>query len=203
MRMIETYGRSRFQEHLTSNLIRSRQILWQVLRHTLGLTSRAATISRGPSGRSNYLERRSPPLRALALILASVVLAGCATTLPTIAELKPVAADRRFANPTLGDSGVSLTVLRDKSFAGSAVDYRLFIDGKLSAQLAWGEFVTLPIALGERVIEVSHPSALVGAIGDSATLRAESGGRYFYRINSDLGQIRLLRTIEESTKSTP
>jgi hypothetical protein len=94
-----------------------------------------------------------------------------------------------------------VTIARDKSFAGSAVDYRIFLDGRLSAQLAWGEYVVFGVLPGERVIEVRHPSALVGAIGDSATLRADPKGRYFYRINSDLGQIRLLRTTEESLKS--
>ncbi len=68
----------------------------------------------------------------------------------------------------------------------------------LSCQLAVGEFTTLYIDAGERVIEVRHPNEWIGSIGDSNTLRAESDGRYFYRINSDIGQIRLLLTAESS-----
>lgn len=136
------------------------------------------------------------------LLCIAALFAGCATTLPAISDLKPIPEDRRFAGRAPVEGGATLTVLRDKSFAGSAVDYRIFVDGQLSAQLAWGEFVLLHIASGERVIEVRHPSALLGAIGDSATLRAEAAGKYFYRINSDLGQIRLLRTTEESVTSS-
>ena len=113
-------------------------------------------------------------------------------------DLKPVTEDRRFSNQTPSEGNVTLTVLRDKAFAGAIVDYSLLIDGKLCAEIGWGEFVVLYMLPGERVIEVRHPNPWAGSIGDSTTLRAELNGKYFYRINSDVGQIRLLRTTEES-----
>ncbi len=139
---------------------------------------------------------------SLYLLFVGILFTGCATTLPTISELEQVPEERRFAHQTSKEGGAVLTVLRDKAFTGGGVDYRLFVDGKLSAQLAWGEFVVLYVLPGERVIEVRHPSALLGAIGDSTTLRAEPDGKYFYRINSDIGQIRILRTTEDSIKYT-
>lgn len=137
-------------------------------------------------------------LRILVLVFVSSLSSGCATTVPKMADLTPVADDRRFSNQTPADGNVVVIVLRDKAFAGGGVNYRLLIDGKLAAKVAAGEFVVLYVSPGEHVIEVRHPSALLGAIGDSSTLRAEANVKYFYRINSDLGQIRLLRTTEDS-----
>lgn len=127
-----------------------------------------------------------------------MLMAGCATTAPKLSELQKIPSEREFAYQIPQPGTASITILRDKAFAGSAVAYKLLVDGTLSAQIRSGEFILLYIPMGERVIEVRHPSARLGAIGDSATVRANSGERYYYRINSDLGQIRLLRTTEES-----
>ncbi|MBU2538120.1 MAG: DUF2846 domain-containing protein [Proteobacteria bacterium] len=143
------------------------------------------------------------PGRVLILTIVALSVVGCATTVPTMAELQPVPENRVFANQLQTEGNAELAVLRDKSFSGSAVDYRLFVDGKLSAQLAWGEFVIMSLPAGERIIEIRHPSPLVGAIGDSATLRAEPNVTYYYRVNSDSGQIRLLRTTAESAMTPP
>ena len=134
----------------------------------------------------------------LASFLFTALLTGCATNQPLMSELKPIAKERHFAANVPIEGGASVTLLRDQSFAGSAVDYRILIDGRLSAQLAWGEFVVMHVPSGERVIELRHPSATLGAIGDSTTLRAEPAAKYFYRITSDVGQMRLLRTTAES-----
>lgn len=142
-------------------------------------------------------------VRVLILIIAAVAVVGCATTVPTMSELQPIPENRIFANQLRADGNAELSIFRDKSFSGSAIDYRIFIDGELSAQLAWGEFVFLSLPAGEHVIEVRHPSTLIGAIGDSTTLRAESNAQYYYRVNSDAGQIRLLRTTVESIKPVP
>lgn len=139
-------------------------------------------------------------LRILLVVLFFTMVTGCATTMPTMAELDPVPAERVFANQARVVGNAELNILRDRAFAGCAIDYRLFVDGRLSAQLAMGEFVVLSIPAGERVIEVRHPNPMIGAIGDSATLRAEPNAQYYYRVNSDLGQIRLLRTTAESVK---
>lgn len=136
----------------------------------------------------------------LLIALFSTMAAGCATTIPTMAELQPTPAERVFANQTRVEGNAELNILRDKAFSGSAIDYRLFVDGRLSAQLAMGEFVILSIPAGERVIEVRHPSSVIGAVGDSATLRAEPNAQYYYRVNSDFGQIRLLRTTADSVR---
>jgi hypothetical protein len=38
-------------------------------------------------------------------------------------------------------------------------------------------------------------------VGDSTTLRAEPGAVYFYRINADVGMVKLLRTTSEALGS--
>lgn len=137
---------------------------------------------------------------AMSLVATMAVLSGCATTLPKLSELSPVPPARQLKQEKSA-SDATLTIARDKSFAGSLVGYKILLDGHLAAEISAGEFLVLGAAPGERVVEVRHPSALVGSIGDSVTLRAEPKAKYFFRINSDVGQIRLLRTTEESLRS--
>jgi hypothetical protein len=141
-------------------------------------------------------------IRSALAMLVTANLVGCATTLPTIEASIPVPASRVLAFNAAGVGNATLTIVRDKSFAGSAVDYLLLIDGVLAARIGYGEYVALHIPAGERIIELRHPSPLVGAVGDSATLRVDPGARYYYRINSDVGQLRLLRTTAESIGSS-
>lgn len=133
---------------------------------------------------------------ALAALLSSC-LAAC-STVPTIDSSRQITADRQLALQAPVADGASVIVLRDRSFSGSLVNYRLLVDGKVAAELGTGEYVTLHVPAGECLLEVRHPSATLGAIGDSQTLRADARARYYYRVNSDIGQIRLLRTTEES-----
>lgn len=130
--------------------------------------------------------------------LLLVVLTGCATTVPTTADLIPTPPDRITANKAKQPDSATITILRDKAFVASAIDWRILVDGALSAQVAWGEFAVLYLKPGERVIEVRHPSPTIGMIGDSTTLRAEPGAAYFYRINADVGMVKLLRTTSEA-----
>jgi hypothetical protein len=132
------------------------------------------------------------------IVLAGSSLAGCATTTPTIAQSKSVPSDRVLAFNSPDSGNVRLTIVRDKAFAGSAVAYQILIDGTVSAKLRAGEMATFYVGTGDRILEVRHPSSIVGAIGDSETIHAEAGNSYYFRINSDLGQIRLVRTTAES-----
>jgi hypothetical protein len=139
-------------------------------------------------------------MKTSAALIAPLLLAlgGCATTTPTLSELVPADPARvSFQQAPAADSA-SLTVARDKAFAGSAVNYLLLIDGRLAAKIATGEFVRFDLPAGEHILEIRHPSATLGAVGDAAVLKAEPAAKYFYRINSDVGVMRLLRTTEAS-----
>ncbi len=134
---------------------------------------------------------------ALAVLVAA--LTGCATSTPRLSDLKPIEDDRRLSFGSPVENGASITFLRLQSFAGSAANYQLLIDGETGARLAFGEHVTLFVKSGERIIEVRGPELLgMGGIADSTTLMADPGGKYFYRIASDIGKIQLLRTTEQS-----
>lgn len=135
------------------------------------------------------------------LAIATMTVAGCATTTPAISELSPVPRERIASVPATGATPASITIARDRSFAGSAVNYRLLVDGVLVAQIATGEYLHLQIPAGERVLEV-RPNNTWGAAGDAATLQVSPGGRYAFRINSDAGLIKLLRTADESAFAT-
>lgn len=88
----------------------------------------------------------------------------------------------------------NLIVVRDNAFAGSMVKYQLFIDGFLVAKIGAGEHVELCVESGYRLIELKHPLPMIGAIGDSVEIQVHPSRKYAFRINSDLGIIRLLRT---------
>lgn len=140
-------------------------------------------------------------MRILLSAALIAVLSGCATTVPTTAELKPTPLERITANKAKEPDSATLTILRDKGFVGSAIDWRILVDGTPTAQIAWGEFAVLYVKPGERIIEVRHPSPTIGMVGDSTTLRAEPGAVYFYRINADVGMVKLLRTTSEALGS--
>lgn len=139
-----------------------------------------------------------PMMRLAAAALVAAMLCGCATTVPTTADLKPTPQERITASRTKEPDSATLTILRDKGFVGSAIDWRVLIDGMPAAQIAWGEFAVLYVKPGERIIEVRHPSPTIGMVGDSTTLRAEPGAAYFYRINADVGVVKLLRTTSDA-----
>jgi DNA-directed RNA polymerase subunit H (RpoH/RPB5) len=137
--------------------------------------------------------RRTRAVKITTLGLLSLLLAGC-TTLPTINGTDPIPANRLFALQTETPGAAAVTIIRDSSFAGSAIRYRVLIDGMLAAMIWTGERATFYVQPGEHVIEVQHPDSGLGAIGDSDAVQAVASGRYFYRVNSDLGMIKLLRT---------
>lgn len=130
--------------------------------------------------------------------LAVFALAGCATTLPTLQSTKPVPIERLTVTPSPGAETASITIVRDSAFAGSLVNYRILIDGIVMARIAAGEFVALSVPAGDRIIEVRHPSESLGAAGDAQTVHVEKGSNLYFRINSDLGQIKLLPTTAAS-----
>ena len=139
-----------------------------------------------------------PMTRLAAAALVAATLGGCATTVPTTADLQPTPQDRITTHRAKEPDSAMPTILRNKGFVGSAIDWRVLIDGTPAAQIAWGEFAVLYVKPGERIIEVRHPSPTIGMVGDSATLRAESGAAYCYRINADDGVVKLLRTTSEA-----
>lgn len=136
------------------------------------------------------------------LVLAVLVLvtgSGCATSVPTMSELRLVPAARTFAAAQSRSPGAAtITVMRDKAFAGGAVDYQLLLDGELIARIGRGEYVVALAEPGERVLEVRHPAETWGTPGDSQSWRLEPAGDYYFRINSDVGLMRLVRTTRSS-----
>jgi hypothetical protein len=135
------------------------------------------------------------------LLVASHLLVGC-STLPTVSDTTPVPTDRMrtpFASPT--QESAKLVLLRDTSAAGGMVAYVIIVNGTEAARIRTGERAELYVPQGDTLIEIRHPSVHFGAAGDSATLTAKPGMAYFFRINSDLGQIKLLRTSESSANA--
>ncbi len=89
------------------------------------------------------------------LVLAAVSLGGCANLQPTIKELKPV-PDEAILAPAIEGPRATLTMLRTNEFEGGAAAYHLFIDGEMAAEICVGEYLSIPIHPGERIIEIRH-----------------------------------------------
>ena len=82
---------------------------------------------------------------------------------------------------------------------GSAVDLRIFANGTKVAHLAWAERVTFPVAPGEVIVEVQHPTPSLIA-SDSAVINAVAKQHYYYRVTFSVDGPRLVRTTEASAK---
>ncbi|WP_028321710.1 hypothetical protein [Desulfatiglans anilini] len=132
----------------------------------------------------------------LGLTVAS--LAGCANLQPTIKELKPVPDEAIFA-PTIDGPRATLTMLRTNEFEGGAAAYHLFIDGEMAAEICVGEYLSVPVRPGERIIEVRHERSW-GAPGDSETIMAAAGKQYCFWITSGSMSIRMIRTTPEAVE---
>lgn len=130
----------------------------------------------------------------VAAVAAALLASGCANVTPRMQSLPQSPSDRlgAFRSPTEGSAEVH--VMRPMTFVGIAINHQLSLDGQLVAAIGSGERVTLYVPPGEHLLELRHPSQILGATGDSASFTATSGGRYFFVINSDLGSMRLLRT---------
>ena len=137
-----------------------------------------------------------------ALTLSAALTAGCASTTPTLAELKPTPPERVFIKERQPDAA-TVTILRTREFGGSAVDIRVFANGQIAAHLGWSEWVSFPVPPGEVILEVRHPGpAIFGLTGDSAVVNATPNGKYFLRVSYDVNGPRLLRTTEASVAGT-
>ena len=139
----------------------------------------------------------------LLIFAAFAVVGGCATVVPTLSDSKPIPKAQVFANAAQAPGAGTVTVLRDRALSGSALRYRLLIDGKLSAKIAIGEFVTFYLPPGEHLVELRNPIPRGGPFGDSLILQVTPGAEYFFRVVSDAEQMRLLRTTKDSVSPQP
>lgn len=95
----------------------------------------------------------------LFLIIASVVLAGCATTPPSLSEIRPAPKERllAFQNKTEATSS-KLVVTRDTGLVGGMCFYTLSINNVLAARLDTSETASFYLEPGELLLRVGTDS---------------------------------------------
>jgi len=94
-------------------------------------------------------------VKAVILVMAVALLAGCATSPVPSREADPVPSSRLFAfqTPAQGDS--TLIVTRDKGFVGGGCNTTVSIDGRRAAEIGTGETAKFHVTPGEHIVSAS------------------------------------------------
>lgn len=112
--------------------------------------------------------------KILLYLVATIVLAGCATRQISADQAQPVPTDRVFAFNAVGDGASGqLVVTRDVGAVGGACPLALYIDGTLAAHLRRGESVTLTVPAGSRIVSASFAGKGLCKWGDESAHRRE------------------------------
>ena len=103
------------------------------------------------------------------VVLAGLMMGGCATSSVSTAEAQLVPADRILSSEhSMNRPDRCLVVVkRDTGSSGAQCTARLIVDGKPTADLATGEKITLYLPLGEHIISANPNGGCNG--GFSAT----------------------------------
>ena len=94
-------------------------------------------------------------MRALIYMLASTLLAGCATSPVPAEKADPVPSARLYAYQPPLSGQATLIITRDKGFTGSGCNTKISIDGQRAASIASGESAKFYLAAGEHMISAS------------------------------------------------
>jgi len=99
-------------------------------------------------------------MRGILIALITTALAGCATHLVPLDEVKAVPADRILAttHTVPAEGSQKVTVIRNSgAFGGSGVKYPLLVDGEPVTGLWSGEAVTIYLPKGEHLLTIKFP----------------------------------------------
>jgi len=132
-------------------------------------------------GCSSFLNSEVRRMQKLAVIVACLVVAGCATTPVTYAEAEPVPADRILAKEMtkLQPEAARLSITRDSGMAGAACTQQLFIDGRPVALFRPGERLDVYVTPGEHVLSAKPGGICAGGTGEvGITVAAKQWKRY-------------------------
>lgn len=101
------------------------------------------------------MNMKGESMRALIYMLASALLAGCASSPVPAEKADPVPSARLYAYQTPLSGQATLIITRDKGFTGSGCNTKISIDGQRAASIASGELAKFYLAAGEHMISAS------------------------------------------------
>lgn len=137
------------------------------------------------------------------VIFVSIVsLAAACTSLETSLNAVPVPKNRMFESGDRDErKSVQLTIIRDRSIAGSLCYYAIYIDDKLVSRIGSSEKATFSLEPGERKIQVTRDKqgeGLCSSGDDEATMNIAFGPneRKFYRLSQSMAGSPNLKVLD-------
>lgn len=128
------------------------------------------------------------------------------TSLETSLRSDPVPADRMFLSSE-NKGSTQLTIIRDRSLAGSICYYAIYIDDKLVSRIGTAEKATFTLEPGERKIQITRDKQGAGlcSSGDDETtekVALVSGQKKYYRLSQNMAGSPNLKVLEVPPEST-
>lgn len=134
-------------------------------------------------------------MKATALLIAIVLISGCATTPISSEQADPVPGDRQVRYRSPAPNTVPITITRDSGFISAACATKVFVNGELAAYVRAGERVTLNIPAGEVIIGAQPDGICAGGLVETQAI-LQPARHIQFRIGYDHnGSIGLYRTV--------
>lgn len=130
-------------------------------------------------------------MRICAVIVGALLLAGCSTSPISADKADPVPQSRLHAFTAKNES--QLVVTRDSGAYGAGINYSLYIDGVLAADLASGEVARFGLKPGRHILGIK-PSSTFGGSPHESEIDIKAAETVRRRISLDGGGFYLTPT---------
>ncbi len=132
-------------------------------------------------------------LKTVAVVAVSLLLISCAATVPVMTDEYDAQAEA--FEPKQGEANIY--VVRDGSFAGSAVLFQIMLDGKIKDSVAPGTYLLLEVNGGPHTVAVMTRENV-----DRVRLEARAGSNYFIEVEPKMGWLaaRVILTEIDASK---
>lgn len=142
------------------------------------------------------------------IIFVSVfsLMTACAS-LETSMNSTPVPQSRMFESSDKSETkSTQLTIIRDRSIAGSVCYYAIYIDGKLVSRIGNSEKATFNLEPGERKIQITRDKqgeGLCSSGDDETTVNVNFGPneKRFYRLSQNMAGSPNLQVLDVPSES--
>lgn len=135
-------------------------------------------------------------MRSVIALIALAALAGCATTVPSLSEQRPVDKTRAAVPTPTAVTPASVRVTRDVGYIGAAVNMHISLDGKRIASLEPGEFVEFKVDPGSYLLSAIPTDIFNGRHPTIVEASWKAGEAYRYRVGFDANAaVNLMRSL--------
>lgn len=144
-------------------------------------------------------------MRLIVSFILTVILIACAST-PTVSSSISVPTDRHLLHSATTEKNTSeIVIVRDRSFAGGACYYAVYVDNQLAARIGAAEKVALKIEPGERHIKITRDPQGRGlcSLGNDMTEQKVALGRSdkrYFQLSTSISGWPHLEGIEAPTE---